>query len=786
MHSYSPSLLAAKALLVVRFLVFVSLSLWIPVTVGADDGTDIRVLIDISGSMKKNDPGNLRVPAVNLLTELVPDGNTAGVWTFGQYVNMLVKHDKVDAAWRKGAKEKAKQINSVALYTNIGGVLEKAADDFKGDRKFPNTHFILLTDGMVDIDQDPQVNAKERQRILESVAQKIKSRGAKIHTVALSKNADKALLDKLALATGGNSAIAETPEALSKVFLQTLDRAVPVEQVPLEGNTFAIDSSVEEFTALIFRQPGSQSTKLVGPDEKVYGVEQQGQFLKWYQDQGYDLITVLHPLEGTWKVQADMAPESRVTVVSNLRMNVSRLPANFYSGDVLDVEVSFEEDGTRVTNKDFLSLMEVLLRLTTEEKKSGTKTLSDPAKVPADGVFRDTISKLTREGPYEVDVLVDGKTFQRKHRQVITLRSPLDIELAASGYDEQTRYDLIITPRNEKIDLAATSIATKIKAPDGSSIIRTVPLNPEKKRWEMQVEAAKGDGTYEISLKVKGVNQDGNEFKFLPRSFEAVFPRSPADANQYVSLSETPKELQQEEPAETPVIPPPIEIPPVLEQDELPPAEDSDLLMYGAIGGGVLAVLLLAGGLAWWFMKRRKAANADQEEFDAMSDEELTAGVFDDVPAEPVMDDVPDSLDFVEEVPQQDREPVKEDTFAELDSFGEMTMTAEVEDPVPVLDGDTSIMDLGDDDIPVVSQDMAEADDLKFDPDATVVAEVAVDEIAEVDLDEVIDGKSAEDLADEILADNSKADDFDDEEFNLEDFDIADTEDLDGLTDKKT
>ena len=45
---------------------------------------DVRVLIDISGSMKKNDPNNLRIPAVNLLTEIIPDGARAGVWTFGQ------------------------------------------------------------------------------------------------------------------------------------------------------------------------------------------------------------------------------------------------------------------------------------------------------------------------------------------------------------------------------------------------------------------------------------------------------------------------------------------------------------------------------------------------------------------------------------------------------------------------------------------------------------------------------------------------------------------------------
>ncbi|MCP5161826.1 MAG: VWA domain-containing protein [Hahellaceae bacterium] len=784
---------------------------------GNDAPSDIRVLIDISGSMKKNDPNNLRIPAVNLLTELIPEGSTAGVWTFGQYVNMLVKHEKVDAAWRKNAKEKAKQINSVALFTNIGGVLEKSSDDFKGDRRFDNTHFILLTDGMVDVDQNPDVNAQERQRIIEKISKDIKAKGGQIHTVALSKNADTSLLDKLAVETGGNSAIAETPEDLSKVFLRTFDRAVPTEQVPFEGNQFAIDSSVEEFTALIFRQPGSDETVLEGPDEKSYGFDQQGEYLKWYRDEGYDLITVLHPLEGTWTVKAKMAPESRVTVVSNLRMNVSRLPANFYAGDQLDVEVSFDEDGKTVTNHDFLSLMDVLLRLTTEDKKSGTKRLSNSDNVPADGVFRDSISKLNREGQYEVDVLVDGKTFQRKHHQVITLRSPLDIELSASGYDESTKYDLIITPRSDKIDLQATSIVTKLKAPDGSNIIKTVPLNAEKQRWEMPVEAVKGDGTYEVALKVKGVNLDGNEFKFAPRTFEAVFPRSVADSNQYISLSETPKEALPEiapealddsaTQPETPIAP--IEIPQTLEQESVEPVSpeetESQLILWVAIGGGVFLTLALCGGLAWWMLKKRKLKEENEDDFDSLSDDELTVGVFDDLPEDTVMDDVPDALDFVEEVPAQSvPEPaVSADTLAELDSFGEMSETEDVaEESIPVLEEEVPTMsyeteieadiaeEIEDLDVPEATEinvddllgEMNQSDSEDFGAETeTLEAETPGFE-SEV-LDEVVDGKTAEDVADQILADNAESED--DEEFNLEDFDIADTDDLDGLSDKK-
>ncbi|MBV1888984.1 MAG: VWA domain-containing protein, partial [Proteobacteria bacterium] len=90
---------------------------------------DVRIVVDISGSMKKNDPNNLRIPAVNMLLGLLPDNATAGVWTFGRYVNMLVPHKPVNDAWRAEARKKIPKINSVAQYTNIELALKKAGYD---------------------------------------------------------------------------------------------------------------------------------------------------------------------------------------------------------------------------------------------------------------------------------------------------------------------------------------------------------------------------------------------------------------------------------------------------------------------------------------------------------------------------------------------------------------------------------------------------------------------------------------------------------------------------------
>lgn len=765
-------------------------------------GADIRLLIDISGSMKKNDPANLRIPSVSLLTELIPDGDKAGVWTFGQWVNNLVKHKIVDDAWRIDAKEQAKKINSVALYTNIGAVLEKAADDFyKGDKDFSNTHFILLTDGMIDIDKDSAKNDAERERVLSNVLNSFKERGARIHAISLSKNADLSLMDKLAIQTGGQSAIAESSDDLTKIFVQALNQAVPSEEVPIEGNEFAIDSSIEEFTALIFRGEGNVPTEITSPDQTVYQYGKTDNDVKWFQDKGFDLITISRPLEGTWKIKSDLQPGSRVTVVSNLQLEVSKLPANFFAGEQLNVDVSFIEENKLVTNPEFLSLLSVDLQLTTEDGKTASKSMSQLPAPPADGIFRESITKLTKVGQYEITVLVDGKTFKRSKRQIVNLRAPFDFEFSAKSDKPVPYYELVVTPLNESISVADTNVFVKTKYPDGTSLISALEMEKGKNRWALQISPEKGDGIYEIAVKVKSQTVAGQEFQFKPKPFEAEFPIPLGSANKIVSVNEEEELSEEESDIEAPVTPQeepkaesiapenlPQEV--IAEKDpetiaeepvvETPVEEDNSMLWI--IGSAVGAGLLLIGGLVFFLLKKRKQNNAEEEPGEILSDGDVEtleeteevpvvqASAFaepEEVPEPPVEDEIPEPEIEIE--PEEEMTDLNDDLDfmeAAVEEPEELPAEPEVEEELSV---DFSSDDLTDvaDDLEALIEPEVETDAEELDvADIAQAIEESADEADEV-LDEEIE--KALDIND---------DDDDDEEFNLEDFDIGDTDDL--------
>lgn len=499
---------------------------------------DVRIVVDISGSMRDSDPQNLRQPAVRLLARMLPEDTRSGVWTFGQYVNMLVPSGEVSSNWRDRAVERSGEINSVALRTNIGEALEVASDDFYGDRQFDNTHFILLTDGVVDISPQATVNARERNRILDEVVERIRSRGATIHTIALSENADLALLERLAVETGGTFSVAPDAESLNRVFAETLNTAAPQPEVPIRDNGFTVSDDVEEFTALIFHESEDAPLALVSPGGQRIEATITPDNVRWYAEGEYDLITVTEPQAGDWQIDGQLGEQSRVTVVSDLRMAVSPIPNFFYTGQPVSIEAAFYEKDKPISNPDFLGVLDVSLTLKTEDGRSGTKPLSGETP-PGDGVYSDTIEKLNEPGTYDLTLSADGKTFARQYSSRITLRPPVNVEVKAEGQGSDARYVVEVRPEHPELDIQQSELGIQVGAPEqsGQPGFEAVPFDQDGGLWRATVAPSTGDGEYPVRLRFRGQTNNGLALNYAPSPFVAEFPRADAGGTAYTSLS---------------------------------------------------------------------------------------------------------------------------------------------------------------------------------------------------------------------------------------------------------
>jgi hypothetical protein len=393
--------------------------------VGADaalsDGLkpDVRLLIDISGSMEDSDPDNLRGPALDLIVRLLPQGSKAGVWSFGHDVEVLVEHRVIDKEWRESAVQAVAEIDNSGQLSNIPAALDAALYDF--DRLDPayRTSIILLTDGKVDISESPMINARASSALLTGNATELAAVGIPVHTIALSEEADWSFLRSLARTTGGIAEKAQTAERLTEIFYQSLEMVAPTSRVPLAGKTFEIDSSVREFTALIFFEDIEAKAGLAGPGGMRYSPEQDQTGMHWFRNRKFALVTVSNPEPGEWKLLAPGASETRVTVISDLRLDVDPLPNSLPAGKRAELGLRLRERGQILTDPEVLALFGLTLEVTGPDGEPEIIDVLATYDVPDDGEFRVVIPGMEIPGRYKIIARLKGETLQRELPMVV-------------------------------------------------------------------------------------------------------------------------------------------------------------------------------------------------------------------------------------------------------------------------------------------------------------------------------------------------------------------------------
>lgn len=547
--------------------------------------SDVRVLIDVSGSMKHNDPENLRAPAMRMLVGLMPEQARSGVWTFAEMVNMLVPWRSVTNEWRQDAIEKSSEIHSYGLFTDIEQVLQKAtANQTKPDPGVRRS-MILLSDGFVDIKPDEAASQASRQRILDEIVPRLKKLNLNVHTIALSDKADHELLKALSMATDGWYRQANTAEDLQRIFLHLFEQATHRDSVPLADNQFNIDASVEEMTVLAFRKPGSEATRLQLPDGSLISREQQSEQIRWQHESHFDLITIDEPVTGQWQINAELDPDNRVMVVTDMHLETSDLPNNVLVGEQFDFEARLTEKGETITRPDFLQLVDGKLVRQRGDDSAGLplERLDDQA------VYRAAMGTGFEAGRNDVIVTMKSETFERQRRQSINvIAAPVTIE-TSQLQQEARSHRIEVEADASLINPDSLTITALLREEDGSEWPYEM-LKTDADHWRLTLTDLTPGHDYMLSLQLRGETPAGRQVFLQP---EAIV----LEDNAILPLTEQ----QASEPATEPVVKP-------QDQPETPEAQavqqpqpdggmsDTSKLL---IGNAVILALLIAG-IIWW------------------------------------------------------------------------------------------------------------------------------------------------------------------------------------------
>lgn len=560
---------------------------------------DTRILIDISGSMKKNDPKNLRRPALRLLVGLLPTDSRAGIWTFGQYVNMQVPLGKVDERWRGKARKGAGKIHSRGLFTHIESAIAQASADWSGPAGKYQRHLVLLTDGMVDVSKDQAESDQSRTHILERQLPKLKELGVQVHTVALSARADHELMRALSQTSSGWYEQVESAARLQKVFLRIFEKVGNPDTVPLKDNRFKVDKSIREVTLIVFRAEGAAPTRVTMPSGESFDESAPPDNVSWHQDEGYDLLTIKDPMAGDWKIQAQVDPDNRVMILTDLRMQVSETPNHIVAGQRIPMDVSFFDQGEIVSRREFVEMV----HLSAEQiGPDGTETEPRPLRddgqgddpLAFDGKFELRFDPQGEWGRGELLILAEGKTFQREKRRIFELVLPAEAALVPDDTSEALKLNVLADP--QVIEDASMEATAELTLADGSH--QSLVLNKQGDGYyQGMIQPAELVGEAKLTIRIRARTLGGDPVG-------AVLPLMSVKGLQEPPAPEQPQAVTPQGSA----------------LEEVGSEEDESSLMM--IGFGIAnAVLVLVGGLAFWLLRRRR-----KKDFFELVDEEEERG----------------------------------------------------------------------------------------------------------------------------------------------------------------
>ena len=466
---------------------------------------ELQMLIDVSGSMKHTDPNNLRIPAIKLLINLIPDGTKAGIWLFAQNTVPLVETGIVNKQWKNKALNRIKKIHSRGLYTNIEDAIQTSAQDWFNSSAQQKRNMILLTDGMVDISKDIMQSAESRERVMVDQVPLLQQAGAKVYTIALSENADAELLNKLALDTNGWFETARTASQLQKVFFRMFKKAVPLDSVPLKGNVFIVDASIKEFSVLVFKAVNASATQLVTPGKTIISSADKIDNVSWLNEKNYDLVTIKKPDAGEWKIVAEMDADNQVMIVTDLKFQLDDIPGHLSKNESFDLMAYFTDQQQLISREDFLSLIDITIeQMDSQGSKNQWKMMPVAGKA---GLFSKTIGPVLEKGKHTITVVADGKTFERE--SVLTIEvmdGPVVVETDVNQNERTVKLTLI--PDKAILNTEMMTIEATISQSGKDAEIQVI--DKKQGQWELVVNAPPEGGRKIINFSIMARTVQGN------------------------------------------------------------------------------------------------------------------------------------------------------------------------------------------------------------------------------------------------------------------------------------
>jgi hypothetical protein len=180
---------------------------------------DVVFVLDQSGSMRQNDPQRLVIQAATDFVGALGPNDAAGLVVFGgqakaaHALSLLSAPEK-----RKGLLDAIAGIRYGDPRTNMAAGIERGAYELKQHGRPANSAaLVFLTDGIMDTGSQAK-DAEMREWLRSRLLPEARERGVRIFSIALTEDADFALIQEAASVTGGDYYRAINAKEIAGIF----------------------------------------------------------------------------------------------------------------------------------------------------------------------------------------------------------------------------------------------------------------------------------------------------------------------------------------------------------------------------------------------------------------------------------------------------------------------------------------------------------------------------------------------------------------------------------------
>jgi hypothetical protein len=181
-------------------------------------GRDVMLVLDNSGSMRRNDPARLAVPVVAEFIKGQPRDTRVGIILFAQNAELVLPLMPAEVAADGDSQRALARFNYSGRWTQTAAAIERALYELRSEgRPDAARAIVLMTDGLVDTG-DKSKDAELERWLRQDLAALAKREGVRIFGIAFTEQADFQLLQSLAAGTGAEYFRVLTPEAIARAF----------------------------------------------------------------------------------------------------------------------------------------------------------------------------------------------------------------------------------------------------------------------------------------------------------------------------------------------------------------------------------------------------------------------------------------------------------------------------------------------------------------------------------------------------------------------------------------